>query len=203
MSAGPVTYVVTDIEADGPSPELNSMLSFAAVAVTSAGDWLAEFEAVLAPRPGHVSDPLTMAWWQGFPEAWAAATADPEPPAAAMARFADWVEALPGRRHFAARPVSFDALWIDRYLQDFAGARVFGGPVARGRVLFHGPALDLQSYAAGRLGWRDVDPPGHDWPADWLGSHPHTHRAIDDARGYASLLIRLMEGAGDQAPARA
>jgi hypothetical protein len=25
-------------------------------------------------------------------------------------------------------------------------------------------------------------------PREWLGNVPHTHRAIDDARGYANLL---------------
>ncbi len=27
----------------------------------------------------------------------------------------------------------------------------------------------------------------------WLGHHNHTHRAIDDAHGYASLLAHLMQ----------
>ena len=28
-------------------------------------------------------------------------------------------------------------------------------------------------------------------PPDWYGNIPHTHRAIDDARGYANVLAKL------------
>jgi inhibitor of KinA sporulation pathway (predicted exonuclease) len=38
------------------------------------------------------------------------------------------------------------------------------------------------------------------YPAEWLGGHDHSHRAIDDARGYAHLLTLLLNGrigAGD------
>ena len=42
-----VTFVVTDIEADGPSPLESSMLSFASVAFDVDVIVLSEFEAVL------------------------------------------------------------------------------------------------------------------------------------------------------------
>jgi hypothetical protein len=52
------------------------------------------------------------------------------------------------------------------------------------------------SFAAGRLGWPtwtcDVDR----YPVHWLGDHHHTHHAIDDARGYARLLVTLMSKSG-------
>jgi hypothetical protein len=137
-----VTFVVTDIEADGPSPSKNAILSFASVACTGAGAVLAEFEAVLVPRPDRASDPATMAWWAARPEAHAAATADPEPPEAVMPRYADWVESLPGFRVFAAAPLVFDALWMDQYLETFAGTRVLGGPF-KTRQIFRGGGVCL------------------------------------------------------------
>jgi len=36
------------------------------------------------------------------------------------------------------------------------------------------------------------------YPPDWLGHHPHTHRAIDDARGYANLLVKLFSISADR-----
>jgi hypothetical protein len=33
---------------------------------------------------------------------------------------------------------------------------------------------------------------GKSYDADWLGNVPHTHRAIDDALGYANVLARLL-----------
>ena len=50
-------YVVTDIEADGPTPGRNSMLSFASVAVTAGLEIADDFEAVLAPLEGAAPDP--------------------------------------------------------------------------------------------------------------------------------------------------
>ena len=66
------TFVVTDIEADGPNPLESSMLSFASVACDVTGKVLGEFEAVLAPRADRKASPDTMAWWATQPEAWKA-----------------------------------------------------------------------------------------------------------------------------------
>ena len=71
----PTTFVVTDIEADGPNPLESSMLSFASVACDIEGTVLDEFEAVLTPRADRKPSPDTMAWWETQPEAWAHATA--------------------------------------------------------------------------------------------------------------------------------
>ena len=76
-------YVVTDTEFDGPTPGRNSLLSVGAVAVAADGREVSAFEAVLAPFPGAEPDPGTLAWFAGEPEAWAAATRDPQPPEAA------------------------------------------------------------------------------------------------------------------------
>lgn len=68
----PWTYVVTDIETDGPWPGPNSMRAFASVAATAEGIELSRFEAVLEPLPGAAPNPDTYAWFQTVPEAWAA-----------------------------------------------------------------------------------------------------------------------------------
>ena len=51
----PVTFVVTDIEADGPSPLESSMLSFASVACDVSGNVIGEFQAVLEPRSARAT----------------------------------------------------------------------------------------------------------------------------------------------------
>jgi exonuclease I len=76
----PTTFVVTDIEADGPNPLESSMLSFASVACDITGRVIDEFQAVLTPRADRAPNPDTMAWWQTQPEAWAHATVGAEPP---------------------------------------------------------------------------------------------------------------------------
>ncbi len=187
-----VTYVVTDVECDGPNPSRNSMLAFASVAVSAEGAILGEFEAVLEPRPDRSPDPGTMDWWRGQPEVWAAATTNAEPPAVVMERFALWVESLPGLRVFAARPLIFDGPWIDHYLDRYLGSRANVG-IRLQRKVFNGfAALDIDSLIAGLMGEPHRVAFKPEWPVAWLGDHPHSHRAIDDARGYASILQHLI-----------
>ena len=188
----PTLYFVTDIEADGQNPYENSMLSFATVVVTETGDMVDEFEAVLAPRPDRRPDAGTMAWWLTEPAAWAAATTDPQDPGEVMQRFAAWVEGFAGRRIFAARPLFFDGLWMDAYLYQFAGTRALSA-MRHPRQIFAGQGLCIVSFQSAVLGQTAVGEAADKIPLDWLGHHPHTHRAIDDARGYASLLARLLK----------
>jgi DNA polymerase III alpha subunit (gram-positive type) len=184
-------YVVTDVELDGLAVGENSMLSFASVAVTPDGRRLGEFEATLVPLPNAKADPQTTTFWQAHPEAYAAARLDPEDPRVVIQRFVSWVRNLPGDAIFAAHPLALDGPWIDFYLQRFANERIFEGPW-RSQRLFRTAPLCLMSFAAGRLDWPLWQCDGPNYPTEWLGSHAHTHRAIDDARGYAHLLGHLM-----------
>ncbi|MFC0407825.1 DNA polymerase III subunit epsilon [Roseomonas elaeocarpi] len=187
-------YVVTDTEFDGPVPGRNSLLSIGAAAVDEHGTEVGCFEAVLQPLPEASADPGTLRWFATEPEAWAAATRDPQPAEAVMRRFAGWVRSLPGDPVFAAHPVAVDAAWIDHYLLRFTGDRVM--PVPRAEApLFHDAPLCLHAFAAGRLGWPPHRCRAENYPAEWLGQYPHNHRALDDARGYGRLLARLLGSA--------
>jgi hypothetical protein len=188
--SGPV-FVVTDIEVDGPWPGPNSMRSFASVAVTAGGEVRGEFEAVLEPLPGAQPNPDTSAWFQTVPGAWEAATTEPRPVPAVMADFVDWVAGVGEARHFTASPLGFDGMWIDHYLRRFTPYGVCQGPYESQR-LFHGPGVCLHSLACGSTGGDPTRFSVHDLPAEWFGDVPHTHRAIEDARGYAHLLVELL-----------
>lgn len=191
QASGEAVFIVTDIEADGPTPGVNSMLSFASVAVTADGVERGAFEAVLAPPPGAVRDPDVWAWFQTQPEALAAATADPRPPEAVMADYVAWVSAFAAPRVFAAFPLAFDGGWIDHYLRRFTRHQLVAGLYVEER-LFDGAGLCLKSFAAGVLGKPFLDCNPRTLPAEWFGGFEHTHRAIDDARGYGALLGVLM-----------
>lgn len=184
-------YVVTDIEADGPDPSRNSMLSFASVAIDGEGVVHSEFEATLVPRPDRKPNPDTIKWWESQPEAYLEARKDPRPAEAVMADFKAWVQALPGVKCFAARPLLFDGEWIDEYLKTFANARALVGPYREDQI-FEGAGIDIPSFAAALFGLPYADVTKEKIAPLWLGGFPHTHRAIDDARGYAHFLGRLL-----------
>ena len=192
-------YFVTDIEADGPTPAENSMLSFASVVVGEDGEIMGEFETVLKPRPDRQPDKGTMEWWATQPDAWLAATNNPKPPIEEMQRFANWVESFEGKRSFAARPLAFDGMWIDHYLREFAGSYLLDVSLW-GHNIFTVGALDIETYMSGIFNRTDQLGGGVVFPKDWLGNHDHSHRAIDDARGYAILLSKLLSIARQQPP---
>jgi hypothetical protein len=194
-------YIVTDIEVDGPWPGANSMRSFASVAVTAGGEERGVFEAVLEPLPGAAPNPDTYAWFQTQPEAWAAATTGPQPIHQVMTQYVAWIHGLARPRMFAASPIAFDGGWIDYYLRRFTSYGVVQGPYEK-ETLFDGPGLCLRSYAAAVTGRPVAEMSPGNLPAEWFGDIPHTHRAIDDARGYAHLLGVLFQRAqANQAPA--
>ena len=191
-SAEPDTFVVTDIETDGHSPLRNSMISFASVAVDYDGTVHGTFEANLTPRADREPDPRTTEWWRTQPEAFAAATESPEPPEDVMPHFASWVESLPGWKVFAAAPLMFDGPFIDHYLDTYAQTRALGGPYT-GRQLFRGGGVCLYTMAGTLRGADYLNWGMQRAPAEWYGNIPHTHKAIDDARGFANVLVKLFE----------
>ncbi len=56
-------YISTDIEADGPIPGQNSMLSFGSAAYTKEKNLISTFEVNLECLEGASVDPDTKKWW--------------------------------------------------------------------------------------------------------------------------------------------
>ena len=124
-----------------------------------------------------------------------AATTDPREPAEVMADFVAFVLGRPGPG--SSRPTRWPSTgsWIDFYLRRFTEHQLVEG-IYESEPLFH-DTLCLRSYAAAVTGRsvREVSPAT--LPSEWFGEVPHTHRAIDDALGYAHLLVELFKRAAD------
>jgi hypothetical protein len=192
-------YVVTDIEVDGFVPGPNSMLSLASVAVTASGEQVGEFEAVLERLPGAQPNPDTWAWFQSQPpEVLAAATEDPRPVPEVMAGFVARVRGLGEEREFVASPLGFDGQYVDHYLRRCTSYAICEGLYVDD-PLFHGPGLCLKSLACGLVGGDPATFTVHSLPKEWFGNVEHTHRAIDDARGYANLLVEVLRRSRERA----
>ncbi len=195
MDSRDAVYLVTDIECSGFRPGEHSMLSFATVAVTGGGEERGRFEAVLAELPGATWEPGTRTWFEtSEPEALAAATTDPRDPAEVMVRYAAWVRGHDGPRVFVASPLAFDGVWVDHYLRRFTSDGLAMGPYEPDPP-FH-DTLCLRSYAAAVTGRFVGEVSPATLPAAWFGDVPHSHRAIDDALGYAHLLVELLGRSG-------
>ena len=160
-----------DVEADGPCPGLYSMLSFALVSV----DDLAEnFYATLRP----ISDRFDTAAMSvgGFTREQVLGFEDP---ASVMKRMQNWVASQAGKRRavvWSDNP-AFDWQFLNYYCHAFLGTNPFGHSARRIGDLY--------------AGWQKDPAQTKDW-RKWRGE-PHTHNALDDARGNARALASLLD----------
>lgn len=177
----PEIYVSTDIEADGPIPGPNSMLSFASAAFLADKTLLGTFEANLITMPDARGDAKTMAWWETQPEAWAACRTNTREPAAVMPEYVAWLKALHGKPVFVAYPAAYDFMFVYWYLMRFAGESPFSHS-----------ALDIKTYAMSILGKDYRESTKRNMPKNWFDNRPHTHVALDDALGQGVLFCNMM-----------
>ncbi len=174
-------YVSTDVEADGPIPGPNSMLSFASAAYTADKSLVGTFEANLAILPGATGDLKTMEWWRTQPEAWAACRRDLQEPVTAMPAYVAWLKALPGKPVFVGYPVAYDFMFVYWYMMRFAGESPFSHS-----------ALDIKTYAMALLGTEYRASTKRSMPKHWFDKLPHTHVALDDAKGQGALFCNML-----------
>lgn len=181
-------YVSIDIEADGPIPGMNSMLSIGAAAFRlDSREPIATFERNLYPLPEATPDPDTMKWWAGQKEAWDYVTSNQTDPAQAMQDFRAWLEGLPGKPTFVGYPASYDFMFAYWYIIRFTG---FPAP-------FGFQAMDIKTLAAEKLDipFRQVGK--RNMPKRWFeGAPKHTHKALDDAIGQGVLFVNMMADKG-------
>jgi hypothetical protein len=185
-------YVAVDIEADGPIPGVNSMMSIGAAAfrAPSPGISIYEcrkpisgFEANLAPLEGATPDPGTMAWWNSQdPEVLEYVTKGQRPAEEVMVEFVKWLDELPGKPVMVTYP-SWDYMWVYWYTMRFTGKRPFGLG-----------CLDMKSMA---FGVRDIrafsKSVKRNYPKKWMSGLPkHNHTALQDATGQGIMFVNMM-----------
>lgn len=182
-------YVSVDIEADGPIPGSNSMISIGAAAFDAEGTLVTTYAANLVPLADAEQDAQTMQWWRQHLEAWEWTTRDPRPPNEVMTEFADWASGLPGRPVFVGYPASYDFMWVYWYLIRFTGASPFGFA-----------ALDIKTLAMALTGRRYRSLSRSFLAERWRVPHRETHQALEDAldqgRIFARMLHDLKDGSG-------
>ena len=182
-------YIIVDIELDGMMPGRHSMLSIGAVAST-ADQEVSSFYKKLQPVEGLTSDPKNMAWWKTQPEAWQEVNTDAEPAAEVMAAFREWVKSFDKSPVFVASPLILDYPFIKWYLHRFGDEQLFEDfePTQR--------TLDLASFTAGALNIPLARARRMQLPPELTNGMPeHSHKAIDDARGYGVILRNVLKTA--------
>jgi len=188
------TYVVCDIEADGPIPGPYSMISLGAVAVNREGKELGDFEINLLPLENAKPHPTTIKWFTTHaPEALYYCKQNQVSPKEGMNKFGNWLLTLPKPRVMAAHPAPLDFMWINWYIQTFLADRLEQVPFSMPFFDSKGQtAFDIKSYAAAVLQKEYIEINRENYSKEFHDNTKHTHKAIDDAREYAQLLIKLL-----------
>lgn len=175
-------YVSTDIEADGPIPGPNSMLSFASAAYLADKTLVDTFTSNLKTLPGASADPVTMNWWRQHTEAYQATRQHMEEPAEAMQRYVAWLKKLPGRPVFVAYPAGFDFLFVYWYLIRFTGESPFSFS-----------ALDIKSFAMAMLRSDFSQTIKRNFPSRWFEPNlRHSHVALEDAIEQGAIFCNML-----------
>jgi len=162
-----MSYVMVDVEADGPIPGDYSMISFGAVIVDDALD--RSFYGELKP----VSEEWIPAALKvsGFSRE---ETLGFDEPAEVMQRFRDWLEAeSKGQPRFISDNNGFDWMFVCWYFHHFTGACPFGFSSANLGSMYKGLVKDcFKNFKH-------------------LRKRKHTHHPVDDAVGNAEALLQM------------
>ncbi|HEY3804981.1 MAG TPA: exonuclease domain-containing protein [Kofleriaceae bacterium] len=167
-----MSYVMVDIEADGPAPGLYSMVSFGAVIVRPGLDQT--FYGRTRPiTDAFIPDALAVS---GHTRAEHETFDDP---ADVMRGFASWIAERAGKRPmFVSDNNGFDWSFINYYFHRFTGGNPFGHSSTNLGSLYKGLAKD--TFASFKH----------------LKRTAHTHHPVDDAMGNAEALLALRDTHG-------
>lgn len=177
----PEIYISTDVEADGPIPGANSMLSFGSAAYLADKTLVSTFTANLETLPDAAPDEKTMTWWKTQPEAWNACRENLQSPASAMTTYLAWCKALPGVPVFVGYPAAYDFMFIYWYLIRFTSKSPFSHS-----------ALDIKTLAMALLKTDYRKTTKKSMPKRWFDPLPHSHRALDDAIEQGALFCNML-----------
>ncbi len=167
-----MTYIMIDIESDGPIPGDYSMISFGAVLVK---------EGLEQSFYGQLK-PISENW---LPEALAvsghsrAATLEFEDPKTVMENFAAWIEEqCQDRPLFMSDNNGFDWMFICWYFHHFTGNNPFGHSSQNLGSLYKGLVKDtFKNFKHLRV-------------------TAHTHHPVEDAKGNAEALLTMKKEMG-------
>ena len=177
----PELYFSIDIEADGPIPGQNSMLSLGCAAITREGNILDTWECNFLELPGAIQDPKTMEFWAKNPVAWENARKNPRDPNF-ICSFASWVSSYKDYKHVVVGyPIAYDFMFVYWYLIKFNKSSPFSHS-----------GIDIKTLAMSKLNCPYKEASKKNMPKEWFYGAKHTHVAVDDAIEQARLFINIL-----------
>lgn len=167
-----MSYIVVDVESDGPIPNLYSMICFGAVIVDK--DLLTNFYGKTKPiSDKFIPEALAVS---GFSREEHEQFDDPEK---VMIEFEKWIlQNSKGKPTFISDNPAFDFAWINYYFHFYLKRNPFGFSARR--------IGDLYCGLKGHLGKNG------EWKKLYRITR-HTHNPVDDAKGNAEALLSMQK----------
>ncbi|HLC45984.1 MAG TPA: 3'-5' exonuclease [archaeon] len=180
------TYIAIDIEASGIVPGKHSILSIGACVPFTRE----EFYVELKPATREFDAQAMKVNGLSLVEL----EENGKTPRQAMLEFEAWIrKASKGSKPvFVAFPATFDWVFLSRYFYDYLGRNPFEGKLPSGKV--DRRVLDLKSFCAGKYGLTLEKASTGKILQLLKAKTKHSHNALDDAKGYAECLEKLLEG---------
>lgn len=164
-----MSYIIPDVEADGPIPHKYSMVCFGAIIV----------EPSLSKTFYGKTKPISDLW---IPESLAISGFTREEhltfddPKEVMQNFCDWIhENSVGQPILISDNLLFDGMFMSYYMNYFLGKNPFGWSGRRIGDLYCGMIKDSRGK------WKH------------LRKTPHTHNPLDDSKGNAEALLAMQK----------
>ena|ERR1700728_2815450 len=175
-------YVSVDIEANGPIPGDNSMLSLGAAAFSPDGNLLSTFSINLQETEGSTPNKDTMEWWDKNKKAYEASRQNTVDASQAIGQFVSWVNKLEGKPVFVGYPATYDFMFVYHYIIHFG----YQSP-------FSFSALDIKTYAMAVLKTEYRQSTKKNMPKRWFSDDEHTHVAVEDAVEQGKLFCNMLK----------
>ena len=200
LTKGRVLYAHFDIEADGPSPAFNSMLSIGIVFTeASTGKIVHEFLGDFEPLDNHETDQATMTeFWErdeNNRKELQRIRDNSRPLFDVMSDLNDTIKAMQAKRvTWVARPSAYDWQWLNYYqnvyLHEGGSGSLTGNPKRQAfKAIDASTMRDIYQDQWG-LGRKEMDEVCKEWTSDT--GFNMTHNPLDDARYQAVIFHRLL-----------
>lgn len=166
-----MSYIVVDVESDGPCPANSSMVCFGAVLVDNLHQTF--YGKVKPISDSWIPDALAIS---GFTREEHLKFDDPQ---IVMRNFSNWIaEVSTGRPIFISDNPAFDWQWINFYFHKYLGNNPFGFSARRIGDLYCGMVQDASKN------W--------EWKQKFRKT-AHDHNPVNDAKGNSEALITMKE----------
>ena len=181
-------YLSFDIEADGPSPYLNNMLSFGISGITQDGKEVFSFQRNLSPLYNKKRDEKCMSeFWDKNPEAWKFVNSNMKDPVESMREFSLEFEKLKKKYKvkWVAYPSAYDWQWIKYYYELMRSLHPNSIDIGYSAICistmfqYYSKKNNLTQNEEKKL-WQDL-----------IGKVELSHDPLDDARVQGQAFLRL------------